>query len=137
MPLYFFNSSSRTIDNSTMMRSRSNLILIRVFREKTLRLCPIFPNLRIQASGTAEINRIQKFPLLKRSHPPLPSTPPRRIRGVRKSVWNTITRMTRYSLPPIPIRKRGACCSFGAEIHSIWLKAGADRLGRGSAPSPL
>lgn len=82
-------------------------------------------------------NRIQKFPLLKRSHPPLPSTPPRRTRGMRKSVWNTITRMTRYSLPPIPIRKRGACCSFGAEIHSIWLKAGADRLGRGSAPSPL
>lgn len=62
MPLYFFNSSSRTIDNSTMMRSRSNLILIRVFREKTLRLRPIFPNLRIQASGTTEIIVFRNFP---------------------------------------------------------------------------
>lgn len=29
--------------------------------------------------------------------------------------------------------KKGSVLQFGAEIHSIWLKAGADRLGRGSA----
>lgn len=41
--------------------------------------------------------------------------------------------MTRYSLPHPRTPKKGSVLQFGAEIHSIWLKAGADRLGRGSA----